>query len=271
MVGPSELVQDRTCVSGQTCAIDGLLGLHLSDLDKLAILETCGTEAIVTRIPQTGNVVEVTSTGTVVSWGSIALTSLGGLYRLCWCSDMSNPYMINQTAYAAAETPYANFTAYGGSECAEALSFVVDAGSLTLIGPSPLQQDRTCASGQTCRIDGIIGVGLKHEDSVMILNTCSESFPVPRLPGEGISTTIAQGTNVSNRVASQGLNTTVLPTSFSGAIEWGSVAFSAAGGQYALCWCAAQGPGQCISQDSFRTQLGSMTLIGPTPLEQDKT
>jgi hypothetical protein len=49
---------------------------------------------------------------------------------------------------------------------------VIDLGPLILIGPSPLFQDRTCVSGQTCLLDGINGQGLTDNDGFMVLDTC---------------------------------------------------------------------------------------------------
>jgi hypothetical protein len=43
VVGPSPVIkQDRTCVAGRTCSIDGLRGYELSTTDALLVLETCG-------------------------------------------------------------------------------------------------------------------------------------------------------------------------------------------------------------------------------------
>eukprot|EP00973_Karenia_brevis_P047327 6570149-Karenia_brevis.AAC.1 len=47
-------------------------------------------------------------------------------------------------------------------------------GGLTVIGPSPLQQRRTCISGQTCKLDGILGQDLSSSDRYMVLDTCGQ-------------------------------------------------------------------------------------------------
>ena len=50
--------------------------------------------------------------------------------------------------------------------------YKVNAGMLTLAGPAPLSQQRTCVSGRTCAFDQIQGVALKAQDKVMILEIC---------------------------------------------------------------------------------------------------
>ena len=56
--------------------------------------------------------------------------------------------------------------------CGSADRFVVDVGRMTMRGVAPLYQDRTCVSGQTCTLDGIIGFHLASSDRVMVLDTC---------------------------------------------------------------------------------------------------
>ena len=43
---------EYTCVSGQTCTLDGIFGYGLTDSDRVMILETCGTGTV---IPGLGN------------------------------------------------------------------------------------------------------------------------------------------------------------------------------------------------------------------------
>jgi hypothetical protein len=115
--------QDRTCVSGQTCSFDGILGTHLSAGDHVTVLDTCGISHNVPRFGKAGRAQDVTSSGAIVAWeSSAAVTAAGGQYRICWCAkDYS---------------------------CSLAEEFRTDAGRLTLLGVSPLSQDRTCVSGQ---------------------------------------------------------------------------------------------------------------------------
>eukprot|EP00930_Biecheleria_cincta_P000278 TRINITY_DN100567_c0_g1_i1.p1 TRINITY_DN100567_c0_g1~~TRINITY_DN100567_c0_g1_i1.p1 ORF type:complete len:189 (-),score=8.02 TRINITY_DN100567_c0_g1_i1:19-525(-) len=99
--------------------------------------------------------------GTLAKWGyeptcaepynfdckGVRPTSRGGNYRLCWCAH--------------------NYT------CDSPYHFRVDAGQLTLIGPSPLINSRTCVAGQTCAIDGLLGHFVQNGDRYMILDTCA--------------------------------------------------------------------------------------------------
>lgn len=45
-------------------------------------------------------------------------------------------------------------------------------------------------------------------------------------------------------------------------------AVSAAGGQYRLCWCAAEVG--CSLSAHYRTDFGELVLVGPAPLAQDR-
>jgi hypothetical protein len=48
----SQTSQDRTCVSGQTCALAELKGYGLSESDSFLVLDTCGVESGV--VPRLG-------------------------------------------------------------------------------------------------------------------------------------------------------------------------------------------------------------------------
>ena len=50
--------------------------------------------------------------------------------------------------------------------------FKVDVGTLTVIGPSPINHARTCVSGQSCSFAGITGMHLSSNDRIMLLDTC---------------------------------------------------------------------------------------------------
>ena len=65
--------------------------------------------------------------------------------------------------------------------CVQSAAFRVDAGSLVLVGPAPLEQHRTCVSGQTCSLDGLSGYHLSESDSFLVLDTCGSTIAlVPR-------------------------------------------------------------------------------------------
>jgi hypothetical protein len=112
IIGPSNLYQDRTCVSGQTCFFDGVLGQHLSTRDVFRMLDTCGTDVVhydrndSLSLNASNSSVEVqdgvdgdlpnilgyitnvqlTRSGAAVWWGDVQATFQGGQYRLCWCA-----------------------------------------------------------------------------------------------------------------------------------------------------------------------------------------
>ena len=215
--GPLE--QHRTCVSGQTCIIDGLLLESPSDSNSIMVLGTCGrSDAVVQGWPLGAVASYVTASGTSAYW-SETIHAEGGQYRLCWCSG----------------------------RCHSADKFRADLGSMSLIGPAPLQYARTCISGRQCAFDGLEGEGLQVGDSIQLLNTCgtySAAVGVP-LAGNGSAVTLQSGT-----------------------VSWGSLPITGPGGRYKLCWCSASfkcGP------EEFRLEIGTFDVLGPRPLSQDRT
>ena len=139
--------QDRTCLSGQTCLIDGIQGQHLSVHDLWLLMDTCGEPDQV--ISNAGRLATtVAPSGGSVSWGSDALTMASGQYRLCWCS--------------------------GDAHCSTSSQFSIDAGQFHMLGPSPLQS-HTCISGQTCIVNGVLGMGWEFTDQFLIMDTCGQN------------------------------------------------------------------------------------------------
>ena len=145
-MGPTPFSQDRTCVSGQTCILDGIVGRSIATSDHLLMLDTCGSGGIVPRLPDWSWSVELADAGPglVQLEASAAgiVSAAGGQYRMCWCADAS--------IFA----------------CSSLENFRVDLGALTIVGVSPLSQDRTCVSGQTCWIDGLTGQHLTPDDKL---------------------------------------------------------------------------------------------------------
>ena len=246
LLGPAPMEQDRTCVSGQTCAFDGLLGYHLEDGDRVMILDTCGARAGAARLVAGGSVFAVTQSGAKMTWGDLEITASGGLYNLCWCAN--GP---------------------GFFDCQTSEGYKTRVGRLSLIGPvSPtwfefyrgrddasdqgiptFSQDRTCVSGQECVIDGILGHQLQSSDRFLVLETCgSVSSQTVRWTEDGIAPQIRASGAV---------------------VTFGATHVTAPGGQYRLCWCAAGY--RCQQPTEFRVDVGGLTLFGPTLLEQDRT
>lgn len=91
---------------------------------------------------------------TTVTWGAVAATAAGGLYRLCWCRGGA------------------------ASPCASPGGFGVDVGAMALMGPAPLSQRFTCVSGRPCELTGIEGLGLDANDTLVVLSTCSPHVEV---------------------------------------------------------------------------------------------
>ena len=260
IVGPSPLDQQRTCVSGRTCHVDSLLGYGLSAMDSVMVLETCGLPGTVPRFPFVGLQTVHDGSGASVRWGTTPGTASGGLYRMCWCTDLTAP----ENATDATAAAIANRT--GTYSCSMPQHFRVDAGSIVLVGPRPLYQDRTCVSGQTCLLDGITGQDLTSQDGFFVLETCGLSTLVPRFP--------------TSRYPSASMNTVI--SSSGRTISWGDAKATAAGGQYRLCWCtgdrAQHGEGvdgtsdfACQVPSDYLVDAGRLTMVGPAPLIQHRT
>ena len=239
ILGPVPTQQAFTCLAGQQCVLDSIAGWHMNS-HKLAILETCGLQTGVGRLPNAGF---STSVANRASWGPLAVTAAGGQYRLCWCADL------------AVDLGNRSQNASGG--CFGLSDFALDLGSLTILGPAPLSQHRTCISGRRCELDGITGQGLTNDDTLLVLETCGEPSAV--VPGWGLG-----GASVE--------------TQNSGAAASWQAVVTAAGGQYRLCWCAtpprnATTASQqfCDRAGAFVVDIGSMLLVGPRPLAQDRT
>ena len=267
LYGP-QLEQSRTCSSAQNCWIQDVLGYKLGVDDQLMILDTCGvphegdmnfshghgwpmlglmtTQSLRGVLKDsTGNTVAVSPEGILskFDFSGVAVTAAGGQYRLCWCAS--------------------------GGECDRPESFLEDLGLFQLQGPSPLQQDRTCMSGQMCRLKGMVGEGLTPQDLIMVRDTCGVSATGPaalvsRFPNDGIV----------NSVATSGQTFTWLQDSSSLFAP-----ISSASGVYRLCWCRPYGLTEvveaervtCDFPEEFQTDLGQLTLLGPAPLSQHST
>ena len=93
----------------------------------MMILDSCGVPSNLEQFSNFGMSSEARAVGQAHLWTNV-VTSKGGTYRMCWCA--------------------------GGMSCSLQEHFRVDMGTLMLAGPAPLQQDRTCVSGQTCFMSG---------------------------------------------------------------------------------------------------------------------
>ena len=245
LVGISPYPQHRTCVTGQTCEFDGMTGLYLTEQDLYLVADTCGTTSGVPRFLGSSSFsTAVTNDGAQVSFGSVPVTAAGGHFMLCWCSGT----LGNSTL---------------GNGCSTFADFQVTAGTLSLLGPAPLLQDKTCISGHTCSFE--ITSHLPHEgNSFLVLDTCGVHSLPPRLP---VAPPYQTTMNLSSRQISM------------------------AGGQYRLCWCAGKvGAGNlpnmsseastssnetvystCSFMDEFNVDFGGLFVMGLAPLQQSKS
>ena len=240
VIGPSPLKQMRTCVAGQACALDGIEGQDLSPEASFAALDTCGT---VTSAPFLPNV--ITHDGSTLPLSRFTLQDfsttpvVAGQYSLCWCPR------------PAANASMADFN--HSTPCLLE-DHSVPAGTLHIIGPSPLQTTRTCISGQACAIHGLTGAGAYHltpGDQLLLLDTCGAS-------GALLQRSVRQPMSAQ----------TALVFSSGVIFSWSEMQ-STAGGNYRMCWCAAGFA--CSTADHFRVDVGELLILGPTPLLQDRT
>ena len=221
VVGPSSLSQEQTCTSGQMCQIQGTFS-YTNSQDRLLLASTCGAPALtVLQNVQNGTTTQ-TASGSMATWSSAPITAEGGQYRLCWCSSFAT--------------------------CSP--SDFIDMGELLLLGPSPLEQHRTCVSGLPCEFDGFLGKQLSAQNKILLADTCG----VASMPSSQIASLETLGV--------------------SAIVSWESLEI--AGGVYRLCWCSgdadgADGTQACHAAEDFQTDAGSLTLIGVAPLHQDRT
>ena len=245
ILGMSPLYQDRTCISGQTCAIHGLSGESISDTSHVMVLDSCGTADLVPRLVLEGLAEGVEDEGSTMLWGRTPMTSAGGRYRLCWCGEERSNSSIVSNGVSA-------------HRCNDPLDFTQDIGTLTIIGAAPLTQDFTCTVGRLCSMRSISGEGLAAGDSIMLLNTCGVGNLPERFPFD----------IESNSTSNQTLTTLRYMTGPYFNIIW-QTAVAAAGGYYSLCWCS--GAVACSTAEHFRLSFGTLTLAGPSPLLQHHT
>ena len=108
-------------------------------------------------------------------------------------------------------------------------------------------EDRTCVAGQTCFLDTLSGQSLQAGDSIMILGTCGQGPTLAR---------VAEGGLFSSDTS----------------LSWEPLVMTSAGGKYRLCWCSSSVAGvNCNGLESFRTDVGTLQVVGASPLTQDRT
>ena len=241
--GVAPLSQHRTCVSGQTCRIDGIFGQYLSSTDRIVVLDTCGTNSFVPGFPPESMSVLLqeereNTLGTLsVSWSEVPVLAVGGQYRLCWQAGGFGRYFEQNASVGEVGT----WTAQMGD------SPLVDFGGLLVVGPAPLAQRATCVSGQTCAFDALAGFGLADGDQLALLDTCGALSLAPRI------------TQLSSPYYKNETGDSLSMSGDGTAVSWGAVRVTAAGQSYRMCWCK-QGFA-CSSAEMLRVDLGEASIM----------
>ena len=232
IIGPAPLGQHRTCIAGLSCSIDGIRGFALNAEDTFLLKDSCEASTAPPDGLLDGGLATMLTASGAVMWGGADrhLTAQGGVYALCWCASL--PAVSNTS---------------NRSTCSQAASFV-QFGSLTLLGPSPRAQSRTCYSGQRCTLSGLTGLQLPDTSRVRILDSCGGT-PILGWPDDF-----------------QLLRPTANFSAGSMSTGWGTV--SAAGAAYRLCWCY---DGQSCDLVGSWVDFGTLHLSGPQPLQQHRT
>ena len=316
VLGP-QLGQDRTCISGRTCFVDGILGEGLLETDSVLVLETCGMNEVVPRFSGSGFFTNISRSGASISWGGTQNTAAGGNYRLCWCSadfpcNVAKDFQVdfgslvllgvsplNQAATCVAGRACPSSWTFGvagageaialdtcGAEravaparmnsnitglevlekgavgswrlcwclggCQTLLQYAVDVGELTILGPLPSNR-HTCVSGLPCLADGLLGLDFSASDAFVVLVTCGTAATPGRFPNSAFA----------------------VFDILTGTLRWDGnssrTAVTAAGGEYRLCWCRPLSDVDCMAPADFRYEAGIVTVVGPSPFQQDKT
>lgn len=212
------LGQDKTCVSGRVCEITGFQGQSISNSDQLMLLDTCGTTLRALRVPNDAVSTRFDGLAGIVSWGPSVASAAGGSYRMCWCA--------------------------GGYNCTAPANFVVDSGTLHMLGPLHFQTE-VCLPGLLCVLDGFGGYGLSDGERIMALMQCGVGAPIHGFPFGGIT----NGATGNGSIYGWGDgSSTFLP-----------LATDTPGGVYSLCWC----PTSCAVPADFGVSAGDLILRGP--------
>ena len=151
--------------------------------------------------------------------------SPGGQYRICWCSSMVM--------------------------CSTATDFKVDAGNLLVIGPAPLNQQRTCLSGERCTSLHVHGQELSENDTLQVLDTCGAAMLSAGWPNSNVGISV--------------VSPSTLLLNFQEPIL-------AAAGTYRLCWCQPLphdfAGASCTLHSQNLVDFGQVRLMGPALLQR---
>ena len=142
--GPDDQHQDRACSAGLACTLGPFTGQGLSTLDRISLIPvsgTCGADA------RDASVVDDAYLS-VDAYRQVGILGVslpyGDQWMMCYCTDV------------------------GG--CDADAEFSVEIGILTVRGPNPLTQDRTCTAGVNCTITGFTGQWLSTSDMISMIH-----------------------------------------------------------------------------------------------------
>lgn len=207
--------QEFTCAIGFPCAMRRVTGLQLGDGDRWFVRSPswgsaplpdaplpCSTAAVLSAdgLPNNGVSKPATNSGLTVELdGSLGRQyELAGKYVLCWCPMSGACDMALDLGIA----------------------FAARIGLLTIAGPRPLEKDVNCAIEEKCEVNGVVGVGLKNGDRILVVKADSECGP-GAIPAENFP-----GSGVSSRAESDGSR-----------FVYNEKLSSKTGGSYRICWC----------------------------------
>eukprot|EP00930_Biecheleria_cincta_P091983 TRINITY_DN81709_c0_g1_i1.p1 TRINITY_DN81709_c0_g1~~TRINITY_DN81709_c0_g1_i1.p1 ORF type:complete len:613 (+),score=94.17 TRINITY_DN81709_c0_g1_i1:217-2055(+) len=129
--------------------------------------------------------------------------------------------------------------------CATDGMFTALLGVLTILGPSPQDQGRTCAAGQPCVLGPFLGQGLSDQDRVVFISA------------SGTCGTIAA--ELGPKAVSSALTVSLTAIDLPAGVRW------------KICYCTGAGSAGCTATASFGARLGMLTVLGPSPNNQDLT
>ena len=157
-----------------------------------------------------------------------------------------------------------------GYQCNDPTDFRMDFGDMTLVGPAPLNQHKTCVAGQPCELKPLTGIFLQNNDLVHVLETCGSYVNVSKFDHYSSADS---GLHLPRFPSNNGVQSLSEGATNNGeSISWGSVPITAMGGRYRMCWCAAGY--SCSAAPEFRVDFGRClaehTGIKPLPAHLGK-
>ncbi|CAE8721744.1 unnamed protein product [Polarella glacialis] len=235
VVGPAPNSQDRTCTAGSSCILGGNLGggfvgQGLSTNDKLSLVHSGGT------CGQTAQ--DLTVFGSVFL--SIVKAGSSTFTHTLAASTLSSGGRW-KVCYCARGS-------LGAGGCSATTDFPAMAGYLTAIGPHTSTQDQTCNAGISCALY-LVGESMQVGKDLTML-----------IPSSGTCGSSARDSSVARG------NTKLLGTSFSVSLGQADLP---KGGQWILCYCATIS-GSCPSDSYFSVRVGMLSVLGPSPNNQDR-